>query len=386
MKKLISIILAIVMIATAVPFAFAEEIEITVDEILTITAPDYGSGDYCYIKFVPEKSAALMFVSLMEGEVDPVCTLYDSGMNEIGYNDDNNSLDFCISHYFVVGETYYFAVEVYDGPAEVDVTLVCGHNFVDGVCTECEKECTHEVGSNKNCSVVCECGLVFEGIEMTEGEEYTVNFGAVDEMEDGWGRFIPEESGVYCFESVYGENSHDCSGKLYDEDFNELAYNDDYDETMMFRIFYYLNAGEAYFICCHSYYEKCEATIKVERVKHTADDGSVHMDMSVYEATDSTCSTPGYSEGIYCNECEEFIIGHCEYGLDPDYHTDEDFDGICDECDEEIFEICKHICHSTNPFLAFIWRIANAIHRLLGISLMCECGIYHYITDEVIPN
>jgi hypothetical protein len=305
-------------------------------------------------------------------------------MNELDYNDDYKGLDFCISYNFAEGETYYFAVASYDGPVDIKVTLVCGHEYVDGVCTKCGDVCTHEVGS-VNCPVACNCGLVFEGIEMVEGEEHLIDFEAIDN-EDGWGKFIPEESGVYCFESVYGEDAHDCNGTLYDEDYNELSYNDDYDETLMFRIFYYLTAGETYYISCHGYYEDASNTIKVERVKHTADDGSVHTDLSVCEATDSTCSTPGHSEGIYCNECQSVIMGCEEYGLDPYYHIDEDINGICDECGKELFIICKHICHSANPFLAFIWRIINTINRLLGIGLECECGIYHYITDEIIPN
>lgn len=39
---------------------------------------------------------------------------------------------------------------------------------------------------------------------------------------------------------------------------------------------------------------------------------------------------------------------------------------------------CSHICHSTNKFLSFIWKIANFFNKLFGIKNTCACGAAHY--------
>ena len=51
-------------------------------------------------------------------------------------------------------------------------------------------------------------------------------------------------------------------------------------------------------------------------------------------------------------------------------------DKICDRCGEDISDIqknCKHLCHSANRFLKFIWKIVNFIHRIFGINKHCSC-------------
>ncbi len=93
----------------------------------------------------------------------------------------------------------------------------------------------------------------------------------------------------------------------------------------------------------------------------------------------------GYTEGLYCNECEKFISGHEELPLDEEYHVDEDVNDTCDLCgkegiwddEDEEFE-CEHLCHSENTLIKIIWNIINFFNRILKLSPECECGELHY--------
>ncbi len=60
-------------------------------------------------------------------------------------------------------------------------------------------------------------------------------------------------------------------------------------------------------------------------------------------------------------------------------HTDRDNDNYCDDCGTEINHIdCSHICHSTNKFKQFIWKILNFFNKLFKLSEKCECGKMHW--------
>ena len=62
---------------------------------------------------------------------------------------------------------------------------------------------------------------------------------------------------------------------------------------------------------------------------HTADDGSEH-DLEYVEETESTRIEHGYTEGLYCSECDEYTWGHEEREIS-DWHWDWDDNGICDD-------------------------------------------------------
>ena len=59
-------------------------------------------------------------------------------------------------------------------------------------------------------------------------------------------------------------------------------------------------------------------------------------------------------------------------------HADNNGDGRCDKCGAVTGTVCKHICHSENEFLKFIWNIAKIFCRLFGIKQYCKCGAAHY--------
>ena len=54
-----------------------------------------------------------------------------------------------------------------------------------------------------------------------------------------------------------------------------------------------------------------------------------HEKATRYEATEATCAVPGYTDGVYCSDCDCWIEGHEIIIVS---HTDADSDKICDAC------------------------------------------------------
>ena len=59
----------------------------------------------------------------------------------------------------------------------------------------------------------------------------------------------------------------------------------------------------------------CEICLYEERVTIPA----THTTVTV-EATNPTCKTVGYTEGIYCNDCQKYVSGHTEIAVDTNAH------------------------------------------------------------------
>ncbi|MBQ2758608.1 MAG: leucine-rich repeat domain-containing protein [Clostridia bacterium] len=85
----------------------------------------------------------------------------------------------------------------------------------------------------------------------------------------------------------------------------------------------------------------------------------------------TTCTQNGYT--LFTCECgdsytqTEFASGH-------------NFDAnmLCSVCSYNAAENCECICHTTNQFIAFIYRIVNFFWKLFRINPTCECGALHY--------
>ncbi|MBQ8015566.1 MAG: leucine-rich repeat protein [Clostridia bacterium] len=65
-------------------------------------------------------------------------------------------------------------------------------------------------------------------------------------------KFVPETDGFYTFQSI---SNSDTIGYIYDENFDQIAYNDDYSDSN-FYISYFLTAGKTYYLGAryYSYY------------------------------------------------------------------------------------------------------------------------------------
>ena len=59
------------------------------------------------------------------------------------------------------------------------------------------------------------------------------------------------------------------------------------------------------------YYKSCVCGYKgTETFDYGEVDGTNHVHTENVTATDSTCTTPGYTAGVYCSDCGQFISGH----------------------------------------------------------------------------
>lgn len=89
------------------------------------------------------------------------------------------------------------------------------------------------------------------------------------------------------------------------------------------------------------------------------------------EKLPATCTQNGYT--LFTCECgdsytqAEFASGH-------------NFDSnmTCRVCLYNAAENCECLCHTTNQFIAFIYRIINFFWKLFRINPICECGAMHY--------
>ncbi len=154
------------------------------------------------------------------------------------------------------------------------------HSYVGGICEMCN-------GKDPNYSYPT----------ISVSDSVTTNITTPGEY--AYFYFIPEESGYYHIES-FGDC--DTYGYLYDEDMNELAYNDDGDYNRNFAMRVYLEKDKKYIIGCRLYDEDEIGTFTVSVNKHTH---------SYYSDTiEATCTEQGYT--IYICDCGDNYVDYVD--------------------------------------------------------------------------
>lgn len=356
------------------PDDFEYDYEIKEGETITVSVSN-SSGedyDYSYIRFIPESSGSFCLESKSEDEIDPLCVLFDVNLDELDSNDDHNGVNFRLKYDFIKGETYYFGVSSYEESAEFDVTLSCGHSFVDGVCSVCGDKCSHDEICEENLCF-CECGKVFFGEDIKENDE--VEFDASEYNDYAYYRFVPEKDGLYIFESDSASEESDPVCMLYDSELEELEVSDDVNGYDFF-LAVELEKGKTYYYSVLNNCSEASCTLKLWRGVHNADDGTEHS-LEFVPETYSTCTEHGHTAALYCSECEEYTWGYEEKEF---MHIDDDENSICDECGAEIIyePECEHFCHSEHWFVSFFWKIVRFFCSILNVEPVCECGAAHY--------
>lgn len=111
------------------------------------------------------------------------------------------------------------------------------------------------------------------------------------------------------------------------------------------------------------------------------------MDYSVCDILDDELITYTEFENVeltkdcvYTGTLDVTVSEDRDYSLSLDYcnHLDNNNNGICDVCETDLTLSCTHLCHSTNGFMQFIWKIARFIYRIFGMNQYCECGMAHW--------
>lgn len=374
MKKLLSIVLATALLLCSLSVAASAKVydyEISLDETVTVRAT---SGNGKSVKFVPEKDMKYVLVAESDGQSTYCDLLSAEGDDWYGSGSYGDTDDFRFEYEFEAGKIYCFNVGIYGADEtaiyEFKITLLCGHHFEGDTCTSCGEVCEHDTVHSLG---FCPCGAYYSGTELTDGFETEF-----DKTKDSvWFRFIPEETGLYLFESFSSDDDSDPDCDLYNAkgEWIDCDYDTNGFDFCFYRVF---EAGETYHFNVRSSWRgvPLSSNIKFNRVTHTTDDGVEHTDLAFEEEIWSNCTEHGYTEGVYCNTCEEFISGHEELELDKEWHIDDDGDDVCDLCGDDFG--CKHICHSDNWFLKIIWAIINFFNSLYDMGMECECGYLHW--------
>ena len=94
----------------------------------------------------------------------------------------------------------------------------------------------------------------------------------------------------------------------------------------------------------------------------------------VIPAVAPSCTKTGLTEGSKCADCGTTIAAQKTVGKLE--HVDSDQDNRCDSCGTKIRD-CDCMCHATDFFNRFFYKIIRFFRNLFGIYSECKCGIVH---------
>ena len=159
---------------------------------------------------------------------------------------------------------------------------------------------------------------------ITAGETATVT---IESDQITYLKFVPAASGVYSFKSLA---SSDTYGYLYDANKVQITSNDDSGGDGNFLITRELQKGTTYYWGVRFYRSEDSGSFDV---RLTCDRVFCdHENTKNVDAVAATCTTDGYTAGVYCEDCKTWISGH---SVIPMHHTYIDSDAICDVCGNE---------------------------------------------------
>ena len=93
--------------------------------------------------------------------------------------------------------------------------------------------------------------------------------------------------------------------------------------------------------------------------------------------SEATCTATG-TRIKKCTVCDYVIE---EEIIEATAHIDNDNDGICDDCNNDLNsnneQECDHACHKSG-IAGFFWQITRFFNKLFRTNQYCECGAAHY--------
>ncbi len=402
MKKILSVVLALVMILSVASVSVASAADFEPDYVMvvgdteTVSLAETAFKNYVIVKFVAQGSGLVAISSNSPDDVksDPVLSVYDDKqmITPIAEADDNGEdRDFYLEFECELGEEYFLAISNNLDATEWDVSITCFHeSYKDGACVTCLDECDHK--TLENLVGNCPCGETFAGIDVDGGE--TVDM--ISTKDYFWLKFEPTETYAYLLKS---DNTDDAATPNKPADpavvivdatgDNILALADDISkDDKNFALAYLFEENERYFIGIYDNNDDSDNwTFTMEKVtthtvEVTGEDGTVttvEHELTFKPEAPAT-HTDGHAAGIWCDECDKYLVGGETYKATIKDCVDEDADDVCDICGKsmtEIVEECTHMCHSDNPIIQFIWQIVKFFNSFAGTNSHCVCGEKH---------
>ncbi len=99
-----------------------------------------------------------------------------------------------------------------------------------------------------------------------------------------------------------------------------------------------------------------------------------HANTVNHNQVNSTCIDIGFTAGVYCNDCENWISGHETIAVGD--HIDNNQDGKCDYCGYDATKDCSCNCHK-GGISGFFFKLINFFEKLFGKNKVCKCGVKH---------
>ena len=216
----------------------------------------------------------------------------------------------------------------------------CTETGVESVtCSRCdysdENTIAKTMHTDDSNDAVCDvCGAEILHISIDETKNITVN-----ESETVYIKFVPAESGRYCFRSDAYDDTY---GYLYDSNMNLLHSNDDDGETYNFLITYDFEAGKVYYFGVRYYSSSNSGSFDV--TLECAHDGEWEV------ITQATCATVGL-ESCICNLCGKTVTKEIPK-LSHSYELTETVSATCTEDGYERYDCTGCDEYYTNTFYA----------------------------------
>ena len=343
MQRTLAFLLAFVMLVGMMPIgAMAAEteaephthstypaIELDVETTVNITTED----ETAYFSFTPDETADYTFSS--SSDYDTYGYLYDSQMREIDCDDDGGSgYNFKLTYTLTADTTYILGARFLDeydtGSFTVKLVKECNHAYETSVtdptcntrgyttytCSLCgysyKGNYEDVLGHNFKDLICTVCGYEPPEIQLhAETDVYIANFGEIVYF-----CFTPEITAEYTF---YSSGSSNTCGYIYDSSMNQLAYNNDHNESYNFSIPYSMEAGATYILAARLYNSGSRGSFTVRITTECSHEYTTVV-------TDATCTDEGYTTHT-CKICGYSYTDNYEDAYGHDFTN-----GLCGNC------------------------------------------------------
>ena len=423
MKKVLSVVLALVLMLSAVSIiaVAGQEVDftITIGETRTAYLPGAVYPEYVVARFVAPGSGKVVISSNVGLISDnrPKLEVYKGALgsaNLIGKAEGTMlNRNFKYELNCEAGTTYYLAMGNSGSAQKWDVTIECLHEtYVDGKCITCFGSCSHAMTTRVEGLKSCACGEAFEGDDILA--DTTVQLKS--RTSRVWFRFVPDETAPYILksenpddESTWLKNPADPNFVIVDREGKEVIAKDANvgADNKNFNFPFLLEKGEKYFIGVKD--EKVNAddwyftllkgtshTVEVEVEKEVVvenEDGTTSTEiitevvvekhnLEYLPHTVATCQGEGHTPSVVCKVCDEVIAGGDIIPQEPEC-VDSDANNHCDWCNRVMVEPadpsenCSCNCHKKG-ISKFFFDFALFFQKIFRLNSVCDCGIRHY--------
>lgn len=436
MKKVLSVILAIIMMLSAfsvMPVSAAEKVDYTMvtGETKEVSLSNTAYPGYVIVKYVAPAKGKVAISS--DGKLYATCNIvldvHKGSMNNFICKVEGNGKtkhDFYYEFNCEAGDVYYFAMHNSLSGKTWDVSIACLHEtYSSGVCSLCAVACDHSGGNNL--VGLCPCGAKYNGEAIAVGNKYTME----SNVQYKWFGFVPSKTAMYILKSENPDNDKTILSKAADPSFvivdktgNNILVNDANigADNRNFDLIYNFTAGETYFIgvrdnalnsddwhftLVDGSVHTTEVTKEVQKevvdadgnVVTDADGNVVYENVTVTETVEhtltyipqknATCQEAGCTAIIVCESCKDsnnnsvvfsggYTIAKLENCVDADKNNRCDMcEKIIDEDAEDPTKNCDCNCHKKG-IAKFFFNFALFFQRIFRANKECDCGIEHY--------